>query len=112
MARSKRPGPAQPGREPLSPIIHGRVRLLLLSRLVGMPIAHAFTDLRKALRVTDGVLSVNLTKLEKAGLVSVEKTFEGRRPRTLVRVTAEGVARYAQYVDDLRSIVPGLADGG
>ncbi len=108
MARSKRPVPVQPEREPLSPIIHGRVRLLLLSRLVDMPTAHAFTDLRKALRVTDGVLSVNLTKLEKAGLVQVEKTFEGRRPRTLVRVTDEGVARFRQYVADLRSVVPGL----
>ena len=108
MARSKDPGPAQPGREPLSPLIHGRVRLTLLSRLVGMPTAHAFTDLRKALRVTDGVLSVNLTRLEKAGLVQVEKTYEGRRPRTLVRVTDEGVARFRQYVEDLRSIVPGL----
>lgn len=108
MARIKRPGPARPVREPLSPIIHGRVRLLLLSRLVGMPTAHAFTDLRKALRLTDGVLSVNLTKLEKAGLVTVEKTFEGRRPRTLVRVTDDGVAGFRQYVEDLRSIVPGL----
>ena len=109
MARSKAPGPAPPGREPLSPLIHGRVRLRLLSRLVAMPTAHAFTDLRAALRVTDGVLSVNLTKLESAGLVRVEKTFEGRRPRTLVRVTDEGVRQFREYVEDLRSIVG--ADG-
>jgi DNA-binding PadR family transcriptional regulator len=108
MARSKAPGPVQPGREPLSPLIHGRVRLMLLSRLVAMPTAHAFTDLRAALRVTDGVLSVNLTKLENAGLVRVEKTFEGRKPRTLVRVTDEGVVQYRRYVEDLRTIVAGL----
>ena len=111
MARGKGPGPAQPERAPLSPLIHGRVRLLLLSRLVAMPTAHTFTDLRAALRLTDGVLSVNLTKLENAGLVRVEKTFEGRRPRTLVRVTDAGVAQYRQYVEDLRSIVPGLRGG-
>lgn len=108
MARKKVSGPATPGRAPLSPLVHGRVRLLLLSRLVAVPAAHAFTDLRQALRVTDGVLSVNLTRLEKAGLVSVEKTFEGRRPRTLVRVTAQGLAEYRRYVADLRAIVPGL----
>lgn len=111
MARGKGPGPAPPERAPLSPLIHGRVRLLLLSRLVGMPTAHAFTDLKKALRLTDGVLSANLTKLEQAGLIRIEKTFEGRRPRTLVRVTDEGVARFNRYVQDLRAIVPGL-DGG
>ena len=108
MARTKAPGPVQPGREPLSPLIHGRVRLMLLSRLVVMPTAHAFTDLRAALRVTDGVLSVNLTKLESAGLVRVEKTFEGRKPRTLVRVTDTGVAQYRQYVADLRTILTGF----
>ncbi len=109
MARSKAPRPAPPVGEPLSPLIHGRVRLMLLSRLVAVPAAHAFTDLRAALRVTDGVLSVNLTKLEQAGLVRVEKTFEGRRPRTLVRITEAGVAQYRQYVEDLRKIVAGLA---
>lgn len=109
MARKKVPGPAAPEREPLSPLVHGRVRLRLLSRLVAMPTAHTFTDLRAVLRVTDGVLSVNLTKLEDAGLVRVDKTFEGRRPRTLVRVTDEGIAQYRQYVEDLRAIVTGLA---
>ncbi|MBK7672494.1 MAG: transcriptional regulator [bacterium] len=109
MARAKNPDPARPERERLSPLIHGRVRLMLLSRLVAMPTAHTFTDLRSALRLTDGVLSVNLTKLEAAGLVSVEKTFEGRRPRTLVRITPQGVAQFRQYVQDLKAIVPGLA---
>lgn len=111
MARNKATGPVQPGRDPLSPLIHGRVRLMLLSRLVAMPAAHAFTDLRAALRVTDGVLSVNLTKLENAGLVRVEKTFEGRKPRTLVRVTDAGIAQYRQYVTELRAIVSGLGEG-
>lgn len=108
MARTKGPAPAPPGREPLSPLIHGRVRLLLMSRLVAVPSAHAFTDLRRTLGLSDGLLSVNLTKLEAAGLVRVEKTFEGRRPRTLVRVTEEGLAQYHQYVADLRRIVAGL----
>lgn len=108
MARGKGSGPARPGPAPLSPLIHGRVRLLLLSRLVAVPTAHPFTELRQALRLTDGVLSVNLTKLEKAGLVSVEKTFEGKRPRTLVRVTDEGLAQYRRYVAELRTVISGL----
>lgn len=108
MARTRGPAPATPGREPLSPLIHGRVRLLLMSRLVAAPTAHAFTDLRRALGLSDGLLSVNLSKLEAAGLVRVDKTFEGRRPRTLVRITDEGLAQYRQYVADLRGIVPGL----
>jgi DNA-binding MarR family transcriptional regulator len=89
-------------------LIHGRVRLLLLSRLVAVPTAHPFTELRSALRLTDGVLSVNLSKLEEGGLVSVEKTFEGKRPRTLVRVTDKGLAQYRRYVAELRAVISGL----
>lgn len=108
MARAKGPPPAGPGRDPLPPLIHGRVRLLLLSRLVAVPAAHAFTDLRRELDLTDGVLSVNLAKLEAAGLVRSEKAFVGRRPQTLVRITDEGRTRFAEYVQELRRIVPGL----
>ena len=108
MARGKGSGPATPDPAPLSPLIHGRVRLRLLSRLVAMPTAHTFTDLRQALRLTDGALSANLTKLEQGGLVRVEKTFEGKRPRTLVRVTDEGLAQYRRYVEELRAVVSGL----
>lgn len=110
MAPAKRPAPAGPGREPLPPLIHGRVRLLLLSRLVAVPAAHAFTDLRRQLDLTDGVLSVNLAKLEQGGLIRVEKAFVGRRPQTLVRITDEGRARFAEYVEELKRIVPGLGE--
>lgn len=108
MARAKGPPPAGPGRDPLPPLIHGRVRLLLLSRLVAVPAAHAFTDLRRELGLTDGVLSVNLAKLEAAGLVRIEKAFVGRRPQTLVRITDEGRGQFGDYVEELKRIVPGL----
>jgi len=69
---------------------------------------HAFTDLRDALNLTDGTLSVHLAKLEEGGVVSIEKTFEGKKPRTLVRVTPEGRKLFRQYLEDLREVVPGL----
>ena len=107
-ARTKPAGPGPDGRPPLSPLIHGRVRLLILSHLVraGRPLA--FTSVRDALGLTDGTLSVNLGKLEEGGVVSIEKRFEGKRPRTTVRLTREGRARFDRYVEELRSIVPGL----
>lgn len=108
MARAKGPVPAPPGRDSLPPLIHGRVRLLVLSRLVAVPAAHSFTDLRRDLGLTDGVLSVNLAKLEAGGLVRLEKAFVGRRPQTLIRLTDSGAAAFRAYVRDLRAIVPGL----
>lgn len=104
--------PGGRGRAPLSPLIHGRVRLLILSFLLRANKAHAFTALRNGLNLTDGTLSVHLSKLEDGGLVSIEKTFEGKKPLTLVRVTPQGKRLFKQYVADLKGIVPGLGGGG
>jgi DNA-binding MarR family transcriptional regulator len=82
--------------------------LLILSFLLRARKAHRFTDLRDGLGLTDGTLSVHLTKLEQGGLISIEKTFEGKKPLTLIRVTAQGRRLFKQYVADLQDIVPGL----
>jgi DNA-binding MarR family transcriptional regulator len=103
--------PGDRGRAPLSPLIHGRVRLLILSFLLRANKPHAFTALRNGLQLTDGTLSVHLSKLEEGGLVSIEKTFEGKKPLTLVRVTPKGRKLFKQYVADLKGIVPGLDEG-
>jgi len=103
--------PGDRGRAPLSPLIHGRVRLLILSFLLRSNRAHAFTALRNSLNLTDGTLSVHLSKLEEGGLVSIEKTFEGKKPLTMVRVTPAGKRQFKQYVAELKGIVPGLGAG-
>jgi DNA-binding transcriptional ArsR family regulator len=93
---------------PLPTLIHGRVRLLVLSRLMSRPGGYAFTELRDLLQLTDGSLSVHLGKLEAGRLVEIRKEFVGKKPRTLVRMTATGRQRFRDYVADLRRIVPGL----
>jgi len=96
------------GPAPLLPLIHGRARLLILSFLLRQPRMHTFTDLRDALGFTDGSLSVNLAKLEAAGLVGIKRSFVGRKPRTAVRISARGKREFNRYVAELKEIVPGL----
>ena len=108
MNRSPRARSGAVGATPLSPLIHGRVRLLILSDLLSSPEPATFTQLRKRLQLTDGTLSVHLSRLAKGGMVKVEKRFVGKRPQTLVRITAAGRRRFAAYVKELRAIVPGL----
>jgi len=108
-AKSKPAASGPGGRLPLPPLIHGRVRLLILSFLVRATRPVSFTETREALGLTDGSLSANLSKLEDGGLVEIAKGFAGRRPRTAIRLTAEGRRRFALYVADLKEIVPGLA---
>jgi DNA-binding MarR family transcriptional regulator len=88
----------------LDNIVHQRVRLGILTVLTEADRAD-FAYLRDTLELTDGNLSSNIQTLEQAGLVAVEKTFEGRRPRTWVRATAAGRKALADEIAVLEGIV-------
>jgi DNA-binding HxlR family transcriptional regulator len=88
----------------LDPVIHGKLRLAILSLLLARDEAD-FTWLRKKAGATDGNLSVQMVKLEEAGYVAMEKRFVGRKPQTIYRMTAKGREALAKYVDALKSLL-------
>lgn len=88
----------------LNPVIHGKLRLALLSLLMGVEEAE-FTWLREKTGSKDGNLGAQLMKLEEAGYVAVEKKFVLRKPQTLYRVTEAGRAAMAEYVAALRRLL-------
>ena len=90
----------------LNPIIHGKLRLALLSLLSGVEEAE-FTWLRTKTGSTDGNLGAQLAKLEEAGYVGVEKRFVDRKPQSLYRITEAGREALAEYVQALRQLLGG-----
>ena len=88
----------------LNPVIHGKLRLELLSLLAGVEEAE-FTWLRAKTSSTDGNLGAQLMKLDEAGYVSVEKKFVQRKPQTLYRITEAGRAALAEYVRALKQLL-------
>lgn len=110
MSRASQDGSPSRGDAPLAGLLHGRVRLLVLSQLMRHGAA-SFSQLRDRLDLTDGTLSVHLSKLEEAGVVEIVKGYEGKRPKTVVRMTRGGRARFKRYVEELKAIVPGLGEG-
>ena len=88
----------------LNPVIHGKLRLALLSLLAGVEEAE-FTWLRGKTASTDGNLGAQLMKLEEAGYVSVEKKFVQRKPLTIYRITGPGRAALAEYVQALKQLL-------
>jgi DNA-binding MarR family transcriptional regulator len=44
-----------------------------------------------------GNLSSHLAKLEEAGYVEIEKTYRGKVPQTLLRLTRQGRAAFGEY---------------
>ena len=94
----------------LDDTVHQRVRLGILAVLSEVRRAD-FGYLRGALELTDGNLSRHLTVLEQAGLVEVEKGFEGRRPRTWVVATPAGRKALQDEMHALRELISRI-DGG
>jgi DNA-binding PadR family transcriptional regulator len=100
----------EPGPEPetglpeLNPVIHGKLRLALLSLLATVEEAE-FTWLRAKTNSTDGNLGAQLLKLEEAGYVAVEKKFVLRKPQTLYHMTEAGRRALTEYVQALKRLL-------
>jgi DNA-binding MarR family transcriptional regulator len=88
----------------LDPVIHGKLRLAVLSLLIAAQEAD-FTWLREKTGSTDGNLGAQMLKLEEAGYVEMEKRFAGRKPQTVYRMTPNGREALAAYVAALKSIL-------
>jgi DNA-binding MarR family transcriptional regulator len=88
----------------LDPVVHGKLRLAVLSLLVAAQEAD-FTWLREKTGSTDGNLGAQMLKLEEAGYVEMEKRFAGRKPQTVYRMTPSGREALAAYVAALKSIL-------
>jgi DNA-binding PadR family transcriptional regulator len=88
----------------LNPVIHGKLRLALLSLLSTVEEAD-FTWLRGKTNSTDGNLGAQLLKLEEAGYVAVEKKFVLRKPQTIYRMTEAGREALTEYVQALKQLL-------
>ena len=86
----------------LDPLLHSQLRLSVMSLLVGVEQAD-FVYIKEKTEATAGNLSVQLTKLEEAEYISIEKTYQGKRPQTICRITKKGVQAFEQYFQDLQS---------
>jgi DNA-binding MarR family transcriptional regulator len=88
----------------LDPLLHSQLRLAVMSLLIGVEEAD-FVYLRTETGATAGNLSVQIDKLSEAGYIAVEKTFQGKMPRTVCKITAKGVNAFDTYVNNLKSYI-------
>ena len=78
--------------------------MAVMSILIGVESAD-FVFLRKQTGATAGNLSVQIDKLQRAGYIEVEKTYRGKLPCTICRMTDTGREAFAEYVDALKSYI-------
>jgi DNA-binding transcriptional ArsR family regulator len=86
----------------LDPLLHSQLRLAVMSLLISVEEAD-FVFLKEKTRASSGNLSVQIDKLKEAGYITVDKTFRGKMPCTVCRITPVGVAAFDAYVKDLQS---------
>jgi DNA-binding MarR family transcriptional regulator len=88
----------------LDEVVHQRTRLGILAVLAeGDRVQFGF--LRDTLTLTDGNLSRHLAILEEAGYVAIQKGYEGKRPRTWIKITRSGRRALTGEVAVLKAIV-------
>lgn len=88
----------------LNPLLHSELRLAVMSILIGVESAD-FVFLREQTGSTAGNLSVQLNKLSDAGYVEIEKTFRGKMPCTICRITDTGRDAFEEYVAALQTYI-------
>lgn len=93
----------------LDRVIHERARLIILTHLASSEQAETgFTELRDALGLSAGNLSIQLRTLEEAKYVEISKRFRNNKPWTGVSLTARGRRAIQAYLADLEVIVASL----
>ena len=100
---------AEPRALSLDRLIHERLRLGIVSAL-SVNERLTFTDLKRLLHTTDGNLSVHARKLEDARYIAVEKSFEGRMPKTEYSLTAAGRKAFEKYISHMESLIKAVKD--
>jgi DNA-binding MarR family transcriptional regulator len=88
----------------LNPLLHSELRLGIMSILLSVEEAD-FTYLKQETKATAGNLSVQIDKLSKAEYIEVIKTFKGKMPCTLCRITPKGVEAFEEYVEALKTYI-------
>lgn len=70
-----------------------------------------FMYLMRRTDLTFGNLSSHLSKLEAASYVTIEKTFKGKKPHTMVHLTEAGRRAFEDYSNSMKRMLQELPLG-
>jgi DNA-binding transcriptional ArsR family regulator len=88
----------------LDRVIHEPARLTIVALLAGVREADFLWVLRES-GLTKGNLSTHLAKLEASGYIEVEKTYRGKVPLTLLRLSRHGKAAFDRYKKTMNGVL-------
>ena len=95
---------SKPEQPEFDELMLSKTRLGIISALISGDKLE-FTYLRNSLELSDGNLSVQISKLEEAGYIKVEKIFVDRKPKTFCKITAKGRNALVRLLKHLEKMV-------
>jgi len=93
----------------IDPIIHAQGRLMILTYLYVVESAD-YVFLMRLTGLTWGNLATHLNKLEEAGYIEIQKKFEGKKPKSLLRMTEDGRKAFRAYKNNLKQVLDDLPE--
>ena len=90
-------------------LVHEPARLTILAHLYVVECAD-FLFLMRQTGLTWGNLSSHLSKLEAAGYIEIEKKFNGKKPSTMLRITAKGRNAFLDYRRSMKQALDQLPE--
>jgi len=88
----------------LDPLLLSQQRLAIISILISVDEAD-FVFIKEKTGATAGNLSTHIEKLSGAGYIDVRKFIDGKRPRTVLKITAKGIDAFDNYVKALQDYI-------
>ena len=93
----------------IDPLIHAPARLRVMTYLYVVD-SIDFVYLKRVTGLSWGNLSTHLTKLDDAGYVKISKTFQDKKPNTMIQLTEEGRQAFRVYKDEMQEVLGNLPD--
>ncbi len=88
----------------LDPLLLSQQRLAIISILISVEEAD-FVFIKEKTGTTAGNLSTHMEKLNEAGYIEVRKFIDGKRPRTVLKITKKGIDAFDNYVKALQDYI-------
>jgi len=85
---------------PFDALVANPGRLRILTALAGTP-RQPFVELRRQTGLTDGNLCTHARRLQSAGFIAIEKSFEAGKPLTTLELTSRGRDALAEHAHAL-----------
>jgi len=94
----------------LDSLLTDRVRLAIVVTLAGSEDSMDFKSLLEQLELSKGNLSSHMRKLEEAELVTIQKEFIERKPRTTYLLSEKGSIELKQYLEAIEAFLQSTSD--